>query len=54
MARQFGKIPPDVARRRALIAVSTVIGGLMMSRIVTDSALSAEILMEAQKSVTKG
>ncbi len=26
MAGQFGKIPPDVARRRALVAVSTMIG----------------------------
>jgi TetR/AcrR family transcriptional repressor of nem operon len=54
MAGQFGKIPPDAARRRALVAVSTMIGALTLSRIVTDSALSAEILEEAQKSVTDG
>src|SRR6266404_4626721 len=36
MAGQFGKIPPATARRRALVAVSTMIGALTMSRIVTD------------------
>jgi TetR/AcrR family transcriptional repressor of nem operon len=51
MAGQFGEIPPDVARRRALVAVSTMIGALTMSRIVTDSELSAEILVEAEKSL---
>jgi TetR/AcrR family transcriptional regulator, transcriptional repressor for nem operon len=54
MERQFGKIPTDFARRRALVAVSTMIGALMMSRIVTDSVLSVEILLEAEKSVTNG
>jgi TetR/AcrR family transcriptional repressor of nem operon len=52
MASQFGKIPPAVARRRALVAVSTMIGALTMSRIVTDSELSAEILKEARRSLT--
>jgi TetR/AcrR family transcriptional repressor of nem operon len=52
MARQFGKIPPEVgARRRALVAVSTMIGALTMSRIVTDPKLSASILTEAKKSL---
>jgi TetR/AcrR family transcriptional repressor of nem operon len=54
MAGQFGKIPPAVARRRALVAASTMIGALTMSRIVTDPELSAEILKAAQKSVTDG
>jgi TetR/AcrR family transcriptional regulator, transcriptional repressor for nem operon len=54
MAGQFGKVRPAVARRRALVAVSTMIGALTMSRIVTDHELSAEILKEAQKSVTDG
>jgi TetR/AcrR family transcriptional repressor of nem operon len=51
MAEQFGKSP--TARRRALVAVSTMIGALTMSRIVTDPALSAEILKEAEISTTK-
>ena len=50
MAGQFGKIPPAVSRRRALVAVSTMIGALTMSRIVTDPELSEEILIEAEKS----
>ena len=46
---QFGKAPPHVARRRALVAATTMIGALTMSRIVTDSELSAGILREAKK-----
>ena len=49
IASQFPKTRPDVARRRALVAVATMIGALTMSRIVTDPELSAEILREAEK-----
>src|SRR5271157_1311753 len=52
MAGQFGKITPGAARRRALVAVSTMIGALTMSRIVTDPDLSEEILRLAEKSMT--
>ncbi len=51
MEGQFGKLKPDVARRRALVAVSTMIGALTMSRIVSDAKLSAEILKETGKSL---
>jgi TetR/AcrR family transcriptional regulator, transcriptional repressor for nem operon len=51
MAGQYRKLPPDVARRRALVAVSTMIGALTMSRIVTDPDLSGEILRSAEESV---
>ena len=55
MARQFDKIPPDVARRRALVAVSTMIGALMMSRVVTDpESCPAEIPSEAEQSLSEG
>jgi TetR/AcrR family transcriptional regulator, transcriptional repressor for nem operon len=54
MAGQFVKLPPATARRRALVAVSTMIGALTMSRIVTDPELSAEILKEAEKSLSDG
>ena len=54
MAGQFGKIPPATARRRALVAVSTMIGALTMSRIVTDPELSADILKEAKMSLALG
>jgi TetR/AcrR family transcriptional regulator, transcriptional repressor for nem operon len=46
---QFGKTRPEVARRRALAAAATMIGALTMSRVVTDSELSADILREAEK-----
>ncbi len=45
---------PDVARRRALVAVSTMIGALTMSRIATDPALSGEILRSAEESMAHG
>ena len=53
MAFQFGKVEPADARRRALVAVSTMIGAMTMSRMVTDPELSAEILREAEKSLSK-
>jgi TetR/AcrR family transcriptional repressor of nem operon len=49
IAAESGKTRPDVARRRALVAAATMIGALTMSRIVTDSELSAAILREAAK-----
>jgi TetR/AcrR family transcriptional repressor of nem operon len=49
IAAQFGKTRPDIARRRALVAASTMIGALTMSRIVTDSTLSADILQQTEK-----
>ncbi len=53
IAAEFGKTRPDVARRRALVAAATMIGALTMSRIVTDSELSAGILREAGKQLVK-
>ena len=49
IASRFGETRPDVARRRALVAAATMIGAITMSRIVTDSELSAGILREAEK-----
>ena len=49
LASGSSKTRPDVARRRALAAAATMIGALTMSRIVTDSELSAGILQEAAK-----
>ena len=53
IAAQFGKARPEVARRRALVAAATMIGALTMSRVVTDSELSAGILQEAGKQLVK-
>jgi TetR/AcrR family transcriptional repressor of nem operon len=52
MAAQYGKLPHATARRRALVAVSTMIGALTLSRIVTDPEMSVEILKEAKKSLS--
>jgi TetR/AcrR family transcriptional repressor of nem operon len=49
IASQFDKTRPDVARRRAWIAAATMIGAVTISRIVTDSELSAGILRETEK-----
>jgi TetR/AcrR family transcriptional repressor of nem operon len=49
IASQFAKTPAGVARRRALAAAATMIGAITISRIVTDSELSAAILREAEK-----
>jgi TetR/AcrR family transcriptional regulator, transcriptional repressor for nem operon len=54
MAGQFGKVPADVARRRALVAAATMIGALTMSRVVTDPELSVEILKVAEQSLVQG
>jgi len=52
VAGQFEGVLPATARRRAMVAVSTMIGAVTMARIVNDPALSAEILKEANRSVT--
>ena len=49
IAGQFQKTRPDVAKRRALVALSTMIGAVTMSRIVADPELSAAILRETEK-----
>jgi TetR/AcrR family transcriptional repressor of nem operon len=48
-----GKSGTEDARRRAMVAVATMIGAVTMSRIVTDAKLSAEILSEVEKSLTE-
>ena len=52
-AGQFDTLAPRAARRRALVAVATMIGAVTMARVVTDPALSAEILDEARESVSE-
>jgi TetR/AcrR family transcriptional repressor of nem operon len=49
VAGQFSGTRPDVAKSRALVALSTMIGALTMSRIVTDPKLSAAILRQTEK-----
>ena len=45
--------PAEGARRRALVAASTLIGALTMARVVSDPTLSAEILSEVEKGLTE-
>ncbi len=49
-----GKSDTEDARRRALVTVSTMIGALTLSRVVSDPELSAEILSEVEKSLANG
>jgi TetR/AcrR family transcriptional repressor of nem operon len=49
-----GKAGTAEARRRALVAASTMIGAVTMSRVVSDPELSAEILSEVEKSLREG
>jgi TetR/AcrR family transcriptional repressor of nem operon len=51
MAERYGSLPPAAARRRALVAVATMIGAVTAARIVLDPRLSAEILTEARKCI---
>lgn len=46
-----GKSKVKSARRRALVAASTMIGAVTMSRVVNDPKLSAEILNAVEKSL---
>jgi len=54
IASQFEGMRPDVAQQRALAALSTMLGALILARIVTDPKLSALLLREATKHVAAG
>ena len=49
-----GKMGTEDARRRALVAVSAMIGAVTMARVVTDPELSAEVLREVEKCLADG
>jgi len=49
VAEQYRRTKPKAAKARALVAMSAVIGAVMMSRIVTDPELSAAILHHTKK-----
>jgi TetR/AcrR family transcriptional repressor of nem operon len=52
VVRQYGGMRPDVARRRAMVALSTMIGALTLARIVTDPKLSTVLLRDAANHVS--
>ena len=49
VAKQYRRTKPKAAKAQALVAVTAMIGAVMMSRIVTDSELSAAILLDTKK-----
>jgi TetR/AcrR family transcriptional regulator, transcriptional repressor for nem operon len=53
IAAQFNRTRPDVAKARALVALSTMIGAVTISRMVTDPELSATILRQTEKHLTE-
>jgi TetR/AcrR family transcriptional repressor of nem operon len=49
VAKQYRRTKPETAKALALVALSAMIGAVMMSRIVTDPKLSAAILQHTKK-----
>ena len=49
VAKQYRRTKPKAAKARALVAVTAMVGAVMMSRIVTDPELSAAILRHTKK-----
>ena len=49
VATQYRRTKPKAAKARALVAVTAMVGAVMMSRIVTDPELSAAILRHTKK-----
>src|SRR6266568_8860191 len=48
LAEQLRETRPTLAKRRALVALSAMVGAMTMSRMVTDPELSAAILRETK------
>jgi TetR/AcrR family transcriptional regulator, transcriptional repressor for nem operon len=53
IASQLGGSSPATAKKEALVMLSTMIGAVTMARIVTDPKLSASILQQARKHLTR-
>jgi hypothetical protein len=52
LAAQFSGVRPQIAKQRALVALATLVGALILARMVTDPKLSSRILGEATKHVS--
>jgi TetR/AcrR family transcriptional regulator, transcriptional repressor for nem operon len=52
LTKQYRQTTPKIAKARALVAASAMIGAVMMSRIVTDPKLSAAILQHTKSHLT--
>jgi hypothetical protein len=53
VAGQIDEAKPEEAKKRAMVAVSTMIGALTMSRIMNDRRLSKSLLRNAQEALTE-
>ena len=54
LAQHFKGTRPDVAKRQALVALSTMIGALTLSRMMTQTELSDLLLQDAAEHVSAG
>lgn len=54
IAQMEGLLEGDDVRRRAIAAVSEMVGALLISRAVSDEALSEEVLAAARENVAAG
>ena len=52
LARHFMGMRPDVAKRQALVALSTMVGALTLSRMMTQTELSDLLLQDAAEHVS--
>ena len=53
LAAQSGKPPSEAAKRKAMVALATMIGALTLSRVVSDPALSDTILEVAERQLAR-
>ena len=53
IAQQFTRTKPKAAQERALFVISAMVGAMTLSRMVTDQNLSAAILEQTRKRLTK-
>ena len=51
VAKQYRRTKPKAAKEQAVVAVTAMIGAVMMSRIVTDPELSSAILHHTKKNL---
>ena len=53
ISKRFDEMPADVAKARAILAVSAMVGAVTMSRIMTDPAISDAILDDTRKELAR-
>jgi TetR/AcrR family transcriptional regulator, transcriptional repressor for nem operon len=52
LASGYAGMRPDAAKRRAFVALSTMVGALTLARLVTEPQLSEQLLRDAARQVT--